>query len=87
VPEEESAESGSSEVSEEYYEPSEEAIEVESKELSIPEVEVFVERSELWDKMVRGEISLEKGAELHRELASRIPTVTVSTGRRRRRRK
>ncbi len=78
---------GSSAAAEEYYEPSEEAIELESKELSIPEVEVFIERSELWDKMVLGNVSLEEGVQLHQQLVSRLPSITATGTRRRRRRK
>jgi len=87
LPEEEMEESISSEVSEEYYEPSEEAIELEAKELSIPEVEVFIERSELWDRMVMGAVSLEEGAKLHQELVNKLPSAVAAPSRRRRRRK
>ena len=73
---------------EEYYESSEE--ESESRELSLPEVEAFIERSELWERMALGEIAVDKGSEMHRQIAARLPTITTTPARRtarRRRRK
>ncbi len=74
-----------SERSDEYYESEEE--ELESKELSLSEVEVFIERGELWDKMALGEIPVDKGVELHKQILAKMPTPATTVSRRRRRRK
>jgi len=81
---EQSSEASTSEAEEEY---SVEEVGVELKEFRPSDVELMLKKSEIWDKLVRGEISVDEAKRLMIELSG---TVTAkieagSTSRRRRR--
>jgi len=76
---EETVESSSAES--EYYE---EDVEFEAKEINPIEIAVFLDKSELWDKVVRGEVSIDEAKKMFAELSGRIPSVKPSRRRRRR---
>jgi len=78
---EEFVESSSAAAESEYYE---EDVELEAKELNPIEIAVFLDKSELWDKIVRGEIGIDEAKKLFAELSERIPVAKPSRRRRRR---
>jgi len=47
-------------------------------------IAVFLDKSELWDKVVRGEVSIDEAKKMFAELSGRIPSVKPSRRRRRR---
>ncbi len=88
VPEEEieasgyESEASTTESGEEYSVEEEEVIDI--KELNPHDIELMLKRSELWDQLVAGTISIEEAKKIISELA---PAVSVqATARRRRRR-
>ncbi len=78
----EGEETTESSASDEYFE--EEII--ETKELNPAELEIFIKRSELWDKLAGGEMSIEQAKEVIAQIVPSIPSVPASGKRRRRRR-
>jgi len=76
---EESESTSEAESAEEYF--AEEPIEI--GEMNPSEIDLMLKKSEIWDKLSRGEISIEKAKEIFAGLT--LPT-TVEERRRRRRR-